>query len=173
MFKKISFFVLVTLSSVLIFVNCGKTEISKSKTQTLANNDLRLPAGNIDTTFRTFFDRGGNDYGCEQPPWDCRPDIIIYPNPVVANGKSSNVLYESLRVIFNAISSGNKDLVAKTFDSQKSVFSEVIDPTILNNAINKQLYLATKGDINSGLVYFLFKNVENEIIAVYPFNVMR
>lgn len=116
------------------------------------------------TPLRKWYDRGPKDFGCEDKPGNCLPDIII-----IGINRS-----ECFKEIFSAVVSQDLKLISGVFSLHEQFLLTFIEPNLVKGVISQSVAVKAKGDLSADYVYLLFYDGTNsEPSSVYPCNLKK
>jgi hypothetical protein len=108
--------------------------------------------------FRRFYDRGGNDYGCEAVVENC------YPDDMILTGKPNR-----LTSALSTIESGVNLDIQSYFVANKASLTNDFGSYAVTGVISGDLTASLRGTSTDTNVFVLFNNTSTQIIEeVYP-----
>lgn len=106
----------------------------------------------------TYYDNGGDDYGCSGSPSDCDTPVIII------GSAHFNIIDNLFQVAGESNSSNIREYIESNFD----ILSQFIAADDLNQVLSGQLTLSVK-PYNLERERFLLFSSERSIVYIYPF----
>lgn len=134
-----------------MFFNCEKEE-------EITNSNQRIVIG----TITTFYDNGGNDYGCSGAPTDCVPEIIVTPKGLTKSFQST------IAPLINAINIQDVGRVQTIFRDNQADLLNYFEQQIIDDLLNGNLTLRLKSDTINQEYYFIFDDLSGNVARVYP-----
>ncbi len=143
-----------------MLVGCSKETISpttvdaKQQLSELSGDGFQLKSG----TWRSFYDNGGNDFGCASPALNCIPfDIVVVG------------LHEPIfEDVMSAIASNNATKVSQEFSDNRNVLKDYFDISEIDEVIDSNLTVTSRGSIAGNKVCFKFIDSTSAIKTIYP-----
>lgn len=144
----------------ILITGCSKETInptpgdSQQKVSEINGDGFRLKSG----TWRTFYDNGGIDYGCNSQVSNCYPIDIPVTNshdPIFAD-------------VMAAIATSNATEISKELSDNRDVLKNYFDVVEIDAVIDSTMSLASRGTIAGSKVYFKFIDSTNALKTVYP-----
>lgn len=144
----------------IVFVGCQKEEVNKSqeKPETTDNYTTKIAGGG--TKYYKWYDRGGNNYGCEDTPENCHEVTNIYSS-----------LLSVVDDIGDDADNGDYDKVVELLKENYDGFAHFIPREVIDDVIKQKTTLNIRGRIaTDGIAYMLFskKGEKGKLFSVYP-----
>lgn len=137
--------------------------------------DVQNPVEAVKTTkanpisyLRTWYDNGGDDFGCRGINGTCSEDVIIAPpetNRALPNPK------EALNAVIEQVHADNTEGLIATIQANYDVLSDIFGESTLKSIINNNAKLAVKGSLADNSTAFFLISENNEIIQVIPIRI--
>lgn len=139
------------------FVGCQKEEVNKSQEKPEATDNYTTKIAGGGTKYYKWYDRGGNNYGCEDTPDNCHEETKIYSS-----------LLSTIDNMGDATDNGDYDKVIELLKANYDGFAHFIPREVIDDVIKQKTTLNIRGGIAvDGIAYMLFSQ-KGKIVSVYP-----
>jgi len=141
----------------LLFVaSCSKQAIDTPKPDTTT---IHASAKSIKIRISLrprYYDRGGDQYGCEGIDGNCLPEVVVVCTP--------------LKQTMQAVDDNDSDSIITIFENNRQEMTDVLaSEDAVNGVINKELSLSIRGAVGAPIRYLLFTdNSDGEIVEAVP-----